>query len=313
MLRTHQPHCESSSCPGCTPCPERHCQVCSRKHVTSDGWGFDQTCMECLAATRDDVAEITRMAGPQMLREATIRGIASEAAMLAGPAAEPDVWHRRHRLVTAAAVTAENERTPAYRAWVAWLEDCRDERHPLWVLGTWDRLVREHLGHDPKDDERLTIADAAAYVDEQLTRLAHDEAFAFDELARELRQCRGHLEDVLHDGVREERGAPCPACGRAELVKDYGDHEADDRWCCPKCKQWWSDRDYRAKVSGIYVGVAPALTASQIHLTYRVNESTVRKWAERGKVRRHGRDEQGRMRYDVADVLAARDGDAASA
>lgn len=312
MLRQHQASCETNTCQGCVPCAERHCGVCGRAHVTIGGRGTDQTCADCLGAARGDLAEITAMAGPRMLREATLRGVDSEATMLAGPAAEPGIWQRRHRLVTNAALAAPDDRHPAYRAWKAWLDDCRDERHPLWVLGTWDRLVREHLGHDEPDDQ-LTIAGAAAYLEQHLTRLAHDEGFAFEELARDLRDCRGHLEDVLHDGVREERGAPCPGCGRADLVKVWGDDETADRWTCPKCRQWWTEHDYRVRVAAVYVGVAPALTASQIHQAYRVNESTVRTWAQRGKVGRRGKDEQGRMLYDVADVLATRDSAAASA
>lgn len=51
LLLTHQPDCESAACLGCQPCPERHCQVCKRQHVTLVGRGTDQTCATCLEET----------------------------------------------------------------------------------------------------------------------------------------------------------------------------------------------------------------------------------------------------------------------
>lgn len=308
LLRTHLAGCEDR-CDGCQPCPERHCQVCGRTHVTSEGRGTDQTCADCLGVARDDLGLIADMSA-RMLAEAMRRSVNSDAAMLAGPAADYETWQRRRRLIVDAAVFAD-EGSDEHRRLVALAEDCRDEKHPLWVLGTWDFLVREHL--DQPTDERVTVAKSAAYLDGHLTRLAHDEGFDFAELSRDLRGCRGYLEDVLSEGEREERGAPCPTCGRSALVKHYGDTEADDRWTCPRCGQWWTERDYRAKVAGTYVAVADALTASQIAATYRVPEGSVRSWAvlrpgeERPRVRKRGRDQHGIQLYDVADVLAMRD------
>jgi ribosomal protein L37AE/L43A len=304
MTHTHLHDCNTSGCDGCQPCAERHCALCGREHVTVEGRGADQTCTTCLAAVRDDLRLIVELHA-RMLTEATHRGVNSEATVLAGPAADVETWNRRGLLIAAQAAHAD-DLSPAADRLRAWAEDCRDEAHPLWVLGSWDMLVREH--YDQPSDITATVANCRDYLDGHLTRLAHDVDFAFNELAREVRQCRGHMEDVLHDGIREDRGAPCPACGRAALVKAWGESEDQDRWTCPKCGQWWDEGTYRTKVAGIYIGVAKALTASQIRTAYRIPEGTVRRWASEGTVRKRGRDDQGITLYDVDDTLAMRDG-----
>lgn len=290
VLRTHIRDCNASGCEGCAPCPEDHCGMCGHRHV-------DQlTCASCIGTVREDIGIIVALA-ERMLPEAMHRGVNSEAAMLAGPAASAETFSNRN-------ISARAGRIPA-----TILIDNLDEMHPLWVLGTWDMLVSEHLGRVTRI--RVTIQRAADYLRGQLTTLAQDEDFAFEELAREIRQCRGHLEDVLRDGERDEKGAPCPMCGNAALVKQYGTQDADDRWCCPKrdCSASYTEDAYRNKVEGTYVHVADRLTASQIHQAYRVPPGTVMKWAQRDQVRRRGKDESGRQLYDVSDVKAMRDRD----
>lgn len=298
----HVNECGSASCAGCWPCEERHCRCCGIEHVTVDGRGTDETCATCIGATRDDLTEIVRLSG-RLMPEAIVKGVNSEAANLAGPAADPEAY--QHRVMSGIA-----GRTPE-------VFDAADTAmHPLFVLATWEDAAREHHQHPTRD--LANVSSARAYLAQHLSRLAQDGDFAFEELAGDLRRCRAHLEDVLSEGERDERGAPCISCGRARLVKSYGEDHGDDRWTCPRCKQWWSEADYRAKVDGIYVQHADRLTASQIEATYRVPEGTVRRWAnawnDRGttrlpKVRKRGKDGQGRQLYDVGDVLATRDGD----
>lgn len=305
LLRTHRTGCDSAACDGCEPCLERHCQVCHHAHVTVYGRGTDLTCATCIHDTRQRLARISDLYA-LMVTAATERGVDSEAAMHAGPAADHDTWTRRHRLISDAAAAATSESDPAWRRWLAWLDDCRDELHPVWVLGQWDFAVRDHLDH-LEHDAVITIPAAATYIDQHLTRLAHDEDFDFAQMADEIKACHNNLERVLAVAPYTETGAPCPTCGRADLEKRYGDDETTDRWTCPRCHQWWTEHDYRARVGAIYTGVAPVLTASQIREVYRVEEATVRKWAERGKVAKRGKDQHGRMLYDVAMVLDARD------
>lgn len=298
MVRNrHGRDCNASGCRGCVPCEERACQLCGIEHTTVEGRGTDLTCAGCIGLVRDDLTQIVTMSA-RLLPEATHRGVRSEAADLAAACTDTtdgfEAWRNRQ-------MSAVMGRIPG-------LPD-DDGLHPLWVLGSWETLVREH--YEQPSSDRIGITTARAYLDGHLTRLAHDPEFAFDELAKDVRRCRGHLEDVLHDGERDERGAPCPMCGRARVVKSYGKSADDDKWTCPKCREWWTEDDYRAKVGGIYLGVASALTDTDMQRRTRVAAATVRQWATRGKVARRGRSPDGRQLYDVQDVIRVRDGDAA--
>jgi ssDNA-binding Zn-finger/Zn-ribbon topoisomerase 1 len=82
--------------------------------------------------------------------------------------------------------------------------------------------------------QQVTLETAAAYIKTNLTDLARDDEFPFKELADDIRRCHEHLEDVLRDGDRPEKGAPCPACGGPDLVKDFGRQQAEPCGCGPR-------------------------------------------------------------------------------
>lgn len=177
---------------GCLPCPETHCVVCSKAHAKA-------ACVACLDAARGDLEAIGDLC-LGLPAEATVKGVQSEAVMLYGPAADPEAWRNT-------ATSAMVGRVDA-----SYLEDCRDELHPLWVLGTWEQIWRDHLDH--YSEAVITVATAAAYLDMQIGYMSEQAEPAFDEFARELRGCRAHLENVIRDGVRDEQGVPCSDCGR---------------------------------------------------------------------------------------------------
>lgn len=300
----HFDECDKGDeCAGCWPChpksdlghPLEHCQA--RKRCVQHVEPGTLTCVKCVNRGRTILAKIVNLYA-LMPGEARHKGVESEAANLAGPAADPEAWSWRK---TAASKAGR----------LATIED-DDPHHPHLVLGRWDFMLRED--YDQPTSERVTVSGSAAYLDGQLARLAQDEHQDYADFLREVSTCLAHMEAVLHDGSPIERGAPCPKCGASALIRDYGTRAGDDRWRCPECKEWWSDNDYRSKVTAVYVQVADRLTTSQIRETYRVAEGTVRGWAakvcEDGDplVRKRGKDESGRIVYDVADVLAVRDG-----
>lgn len=326
VLRTHHRDCESSGCEGCQPCRERHCG-CGR-HLDP----ADLHCPRCVGEVRNDLTRIADLCN--LTTHAAIEHPTLTALDLAGPVADPISYDYRRRWVLGGALcecvtcpdlqprphgpacekcahqTCKRIRwEPTCPGLVDWLDNADDERHPLWVLGTWDMLVTEHLGHNRTN--RVTVPSAAAYLTANLTDLSRDPDIGFDELARELRTCRDHVETVLAVAPYVHRGAPCPMCGRANLEKDHGATEDEDRWACPRkhCEASYTERDYRDKVEAVYVAHADRLTASQIAQTYRVPEGTVRRWASEGNVRRHGYDGLRRQLYDVGDTLRMRDGD----
>lgn len=329
----HLRDCNTSGCGGCEPCTQRHCDC--RRHLRADE---PRTCARCVGATRghleriDDLCRLAPIA-------ATERGIGSALMVLAGPVPEHSTHSARRAWAHGGALCrcpgdcpdqtpmpagpvckdADDKARPCahhacrrrtYRptcpGLADWLEYADDEQHPLWVLGTWDFLVAEHLEHVRRD--RVTITSAVTYLDSNLTYLAQDDGFAFDEFARELRGCAAHVEQLMGVAAFVQLGAPCPTCNRT-LELHHGLTEKDDRWRCPSpaCEGEWTQGEYDQHVYRRYLDRAEHLTAPQILAQYRVPEGSVRGWAARGEVRKRGRDQSGRQLYDVADTLACRD------
>lgn len=218
----HQDHCADDACKGCQPCTEPHCRVCGRTHA--------DTCAECLNDVRSDLAEILRLSS-HLPAEAIARGIDSEAANLAGPATDWEAWHHVQASIRVG-------RLPA-----GWAETTDHELHPLFVLGGWDAMVRDALDHS-EPEGRVTIAEAADYVGRQLTYLAGYPDLPFEDLARDLRKCRAHIENALHDGTRDTIAeVNCLTCGRA-FIKRMTETGIDDLWWCPGCSRSMAPHEY---------------------------------------------------------------------
>lgn len=346
ITSAHRSACRDAGCAGCKPCEREHCGMprCSR-HL---GDYELSVCNRCVGTVRAHLVRIRELCSLAPIA-ATEHGIHSEAAVLAGPVPEHSTHAARRRWALGGALCrcpedgcpdrlpmpsgpvcekADDRKRPCshhvckrrtYRptcpGLADWLEYTDDERHPLWVIGTWDMLVTEHLGHHRTN--RVTIESAARYLATNLTDLARDEGFAFDELAREVADCVDHVENVMAVAIRHQRGAPCPVChasGRKAkpLVREYAEDQADDSldlWVCPspECAQTWTIEEYDRYVEREHQDRATALTARQMASQYRVSEGSVRGWASRGDVRRRGRDAQGLTLYDVADTLVMRD------
>lgn len=297
------------------PCIDRHCRVCRTEHVTHDGRGTDHTCATCLAEARENLRTIWTMSA-RLLGEAIIRGIHSQAAVLAGPSADPETWNRRAILVAKAATYAD-ARTPAAAAYDALIEDNLDEPHPGWVLRDWEHQARRHL--DQGTDARSTLTDARDYLDGHLTRLAHDPAFAFDELASALDRCRKHVESVLHDGEQIERGAPCQRCHKP--LERHTQDNGQLHYECTHCHDILSENQYRLAVQAEHLAQADRLNADDMAERTGVPASTIRRWANVRRIQRRGEDPteyaplirscgvdgKGRKVYRVREVERVRD------
>jgi hypothetical protein len=260
---------------GCLPCPEQHCVVCGRAHAAV-------TCTGCLDAARSDLKAIGDLCA-SLPEEAVEKGVHSEAMVLLGPSANPEAW--KHRMMSAAYFG---------RLDASYLEDCRDELHPLWVLGTWEQVWRDHLDH--YSDAPVTVASAHAYLDLQIGYMADQAEVAFEEFARELRGCRAHLEDVLRDGIREERGAPCVQCERPMV-------RAGDHWECRTCRRTMTEDQYRFAVGAAYRAHSDRLTAADLHQQLGIKATVIRVWGSRGKIAKRGRNHEGITLYDVQSVI----------
>jgi hypothetical protein len=212
----------AGDCSGCLPCDSTHCLVCSKNHTPS-------VCADCLADTRDTLHAIGVLCGA-LDREAVVKGVDSTAAMLAGPAANPEAWRNR-------AMSAMRGRVDA-----AYLEDCKDELHPLWVLGTWEQVARDTL--DQPTDLAATLPRLVDYLNRQLHVLAVSLDFDFATMAKEFRGCLGHLEAVIHDQPQGDRAnIGCFDCGR-ELERKLLKDGFDDHWTCRGCRRRYTYAEY---------------------------------------------------------------------
>lgn len=358
LTNRHLRDCNTSGCEGCEPCRQDHCGMpgCNR-HLRD----YEPlVCTRCVGKVRDNLERVVQLCTLTPVAAAETGRVNTLAEVIDGPVPERSTWNARRDYVTSGAACRCGERhevCPDMRPiegptctdsptckhitcqrldgmrvcpdFLAWTENADDELHPLWVLGSWDMAVAEHLGHNRT--LRVTIASAASYLDGHLTDLARDQDFAFDELAREIRDTLRHVEDSLALTLRPTKGAPCPACRDAgrkpakQLERRFADRVDDtkDQWVCPTkaCGKVYELDEYDATTYKDWLVNSDKLTAAQMLAQYRVPEGTLRRWANGwtdrfgiehpATVRKRGYDGQRRQLYDVADVKRMRDSDAA--
>lgn len=323
-LPTHEATCRDTTCEGCQPCthdeagnPVRHCTArknCGGHLSTS----HPATCPKCIAKVRANITWISRNA--RLLTAAAIEsgGVDTEAANLAGPAADPFAWTIRRVRQLQAGVPAMSI-------------DPEDPHHPLAVLGRWEVMLREHYHQPPTRTARAgsprwtDIMAAAGYLFGRLTAAAQDPDVDWAEMATELYVCRSHMEDILNTARRPETGAPCPSCpepvtdddpkppalkrvyahwcDRENCEKEHDTTGASDLWRCPRCDAEWKEAVYRKWVSDDFLQNSDALTATEMQMTYDIKPSTLRTWAQREEVRKHGKNASGQQLYNVRDTL----------
>ena len=239
--------------------PTRHCtarRTCS-VHIGAD----ELTCPRCIARTRANLRRIPTLAALLLPVAVAAGSTETAAASLAGPAAQPRAWSERQIAMRSHLATWEKAGriTEAQHFHARQVMDETDDRHPLNVLGTWDLMIREDYGHP--SDQRVTVSNAADYLDRNLSRIANDREQDWKLFADEVRRCRRHLENVLAVAARKERGAPCPDCkaeagGAPRLVREYGhwcdeadcervhyDTDEADLWVCPRNRDHWRTVD----------------------------------------------------------------------
>jgi hypothetical protein len=291
-------------CTGCQPCEEAHCRVCGIAH-------HEHACPDCLDDTRQAIAEIIRMCA-DLPAEVEVKGVNSEAMNLLGPAAD---WEARQH----AEASMLAGRLPQ-----GWLEEADNELHPLIVLGGWESVYREAFEHE--DNARQTVVLASIYLDEHLTMASTWPHVPFEDMARDIRRCRSHLEAVLHDGEQVDRGAPCPTCHTLLQKRWDVGQLGRDGWWCPSCKVIHTADQYDFRMKADYVEHAEWLNAVHIQQRFGVSPGTLRRWANGWKtypasgpvfhpaiVRKKPDGMESRNLYNVADVQSALSQDRESA
>lgn len=282
--RRHSDPCTCTDDFGCLPCQGPHCVVCGREHARA-------TCTGCLEAARSDLRQIGELSG-DLYGEAVEKGAHSVAAMLAGPAADPEAW----QYVAMSAIRGRLCRCMARRQLcpslfgktcpdAEYLEDNRDELHPRYVLGEWEQRWRLFLDHPT--DALITIEAAVAYLDMQIGYMADQIEPEFDKFAAELLACRAHLEDILRAGEREVRShVPCVDCG-TRLVKVFAERVEDDYWRCSRCWRDYKGDEY-ARAQHFHMENERADSFVKVSVALGMidrPEQTLRTWMANGKVR----------------------------
>jgi hypothetical protein len=108
----------------------------------------------------------------------------------------------------------------------------------------------------------MTLTRAAAYLDRKVHTIAQDPEQDFQLFGSQMRDCRQHLEAVIHNSSSPERGEHCPDCAEEQkyvrLRREYGHWCTDpdcerfhyttedgDRWVCPRNRlHWWTAEGY---------------------------------------------------------------------
>lgn len=200
-----------------------------------------------------------------------------------------EAWEHRYE-------TAERHGLPADH--VADEDDAWEP--PLQTLCFWSEQWRREL--DMEYISRPTIASEAAFLrNGDVLNWAWDNEPHFDEFAKDASKALRRLEDVLTEGERSERGAPClyDECRGVRLVRKLEPYRDDEgykmwrhgNWHCPRCKRSWNEAGYASMVTAATEAakqedVDGSMWVSVDHAARVVGRSakTIRTWLTRREV-----------------------------
>lgn len=183
------------------------------------------------------------------------RGVEGEAMMLLAPATDPERRGYMEASVLSGRLDKFDSDGVLIRPGMDSLETshakgCKDPRctgcagelHPLFVLGTWEMVWRDHL--EAPTELRATLDRLVDYLDRNLHIMAAEPLVPFEDFAGDVRRCRGHLEAVLHDQNQGDRAnVGCFECG-GELERKLTTAGFEDVWTCQKCRQRYTYAEY---------------------------------------------------------------------
>lgn len=283
-------------CRGCTPCAQDHCGSCGYRHTESAA-----VCPRCLALVRLSLKIIVGLYGhlldeAMMGQQATRELPGGDATVALGP------WSRGSGDIT-------DKRWAEWRAYTEHNQQA-DDWHPLSSLEMWGEMWREWCGQ-PEPEAEATMTSAAGYLGRHLAEInaasqrtdsAGDGDLEyppdFMELAADIGAVRARLENVLHDGERQQSGAPCLRCNTNLIrVVDSKGRLTDD-WSCPKCRRSYDPLQYANAVRAGYAvvqvecvedvwgGKSTWGTVARAAIAAKRSERTIRTWMRDGAIRR---------------------------
>lgn len=211
VTKRHRDNCVTNTCAGCAPCTAPHCTVCGRDHLDNT---HPQTCPKCVGKVGQDLDDLVQ-AYAGLAREALAGGgmghlVAAapipggEAQVLMGPYVKLPLL-RTYRGYTTEHLTKDHRPS--------------DPMPPLAVLGQWEDIYRDWLGHQPAG--KATIGRSVKYLRGLLPVIAQRaDGPDFIEFTRQLRRLRADCERALHDEREPEEGVECFECGD-KLVRRF--------------------------------------------------------------------------------------------
>lgn len=294
LVDRHQvPHPEGEVCAGCWPCHRTHCADCDRVHV-------DQAvvCDGCLGRVRDTLGLVLELydhlldealRGQQRTRELP----GGEATVALGP------WSYG----TGDLTTDRWTEWRAYSEANVWPSDW----HPVLSLETWGEMWRD-WSEQEHPTVRATLSSAVGYLDRHLSAIntaqprgegaVVEHPPEFTDLVTEVTTVRLRLETVLHDGIRQQSGAPCLRCNTNLVrVEDPATGGLTDDWRCPTCHRHYDSVQYVNAVAAGYAVVQMEVietplgdretwgTVARAAIETRRSERTIRTWMREGHVR----------------------------
>lgn len=186
------------------------------------------------------------------------------------------------------------------RAYTSVADEDPDEAWSAYqLLEFWSEQWRREHGAE-YDGHRTTIQTEANFI-RSILDWAWDNEPAWDDFAADVRRARAHLEDVLSEGERAERGVPClySECDGKRLTRRLEPCRGEDGgkawrwtdWHCPSCHRSWTDSSYAAMVSAEHWEAQQVTIGDDVWLSVHraANEvgrsrSTIRQWVHKGHI-----------------------------
>lgn len=176
-------------------------------------------------------------------------------------------------------------------------EPAHDRRGTIGTLRVHvERLIEER--NLPTNPHQITVTEACALLERHSLWIA-EHTWVWD-LYDDIRTLNRALSDAIGDyrttpvgscPIEDDNGQPCGA--NLYPSERGGVH-------CTNGGHTW-DADTLAFLGRLQVERQPEImTAADLALTYGMKPTLIRKWAERGKVTKWGRNDKGHQMYDVA-------------
>jgi hypothetical protein len=216
-------------------CPNRHCQVCSSRHLDPT----ELTCVYCLGACRRRLLAIPDLA-------AQIR-----TSNTGYPASSPGISEHTSRNADTPLMGGDSTsltgpggdgRNSAGQPWAADNQPT-DPPAVAAVLEDWERDWRETLGLAGALTP-ATLTNTTTFLIDQLTWAAQRHP-AFPDFHTEIRQLHNLLEHAAIGPERPIQGfVDCLGCPGTRLVRHWLTDGLSEDWSCPRCKRTYTLAEY---------------------------------------------------------------------